>query len=394
MTLMLASVQNRQEAEIVLQAGADIIDLKDPARGALGSADLRQITDVVGFVSGRRPVSAACGEFSGDPAALRARVEEVAATGVDFVKIGFLPPHRIAAGVEALADIAGRKRLIAVLFADHRYEESVMTSFAKAGFYGIMLDTNDKSKGRLLDHMPPDEISDFVDEGRRHGLMTGLAGSLEAPDIPRLLPSMQHKGKPDFLGFRGALCKDLARNGDIDAEATRKIRALIPGERPVEKPAGASLELLAARGYFPGTADDSLGTDQIFVRDFVLPVDIGAYRFEHGKPQKVRFDVTADVLRVTRDPKDMHEIVSYDLIMDGIRSLVSHGHVDLVETLAEQTAAFILENPRVARVVVRVEKLELGPGGVGVQIERKRESARSSNPLRVVSSADGGRKAG
>lgn len=263
-----------------------------------------------------------------------------------------------------------------------------MTSFAKAGFYGIMLDTNDKSKGRLLDHMPPDEISDFVAEGQRQGLTVGLAGSLEAPDIPRLLPS-----KPDYLGFRGALCEGLSRNADIDAEATAKVRALIPNERPIEEPSGVDLKLLAARGYFPGSADEDLGTDQIFVRDFVLPVHIGAYSFEHGKPQKVRFDVTADVLRVTRDPKDMHDIVSYDLIMDGIRSIVSRGHIDLVETLVEQTAAFVLKNPRVARVVVRAEKLELGPGGVGVQIERKRESARGANPLQVVATkADGGRK--
>lgn len=386
MTLMLASVRNRREAEVVLQAGADIIDLKDPARGALGPADISQIVDVVDFVAGRRPVSAACDAFSGDPAVLKARVEEMAATGVDFVKIGFLPSSSVSAGAEALADIAGRKRLVAVLFADHRYEESVMTSFAKAGFYGIMLDTDDKSKGRLLDHFPPDRISEFVAEGHERGLTAGLAGSLEAPDIPRLLP-----GKPDFLGFRGALCEGLSRNADVDAEATARIRALIPAEQPAERPSGVDLELLAARGYFPGSAEENLGTDQIFVRDFVLPVDIGAYSFEHGKPQKVRFDVTADVLRVTRNPKDMHHIVSYDLIMDGIRAIVGRGHIDLVETLAEQTAAFILENPRVARVVVRAEKLELGPGGVGVQIERKRESARMSKPFRVVA-ADGGRK--
>ncbi|MEZ2126853.1 MULTISPECIES: (5-formylfuran-3-yl)methyl phosphate synthase [unclassified Sinorhizobium] len=388
MTLMLTSVQDRREAEIVLQAGADIIDVKNPALGALGVADIRQIVDVVGFVSGRKPVSAACGEFSDNSEVVRAKVEEVAATGVDFIKIGFPSSPHVAADAEALADIAGRKRLIAVLFADHRYEENLMTSFAKTGFYGVMLDTDDKSKGRLLDHVPPDCISDFVAEGQRCGLMTGLAGSLEGPDIPRLLPS-----KPDFLGFRGALCEGLSRHADIDAEATAKIRALIPQERPAEKPCSVDLELLAARGYFPSSADEDLGTDQIFVRDFVLPVDIGAYSFEHGKPQKVRFDVTADVLRVTRNPKDMHHVVSYDLIMDGIRAIVSRGHVDLVETLVEQTAAFILENPRVARVVVRAEKLELGPGGVGVQIERRREGAQLSRPFRVIAAkADGGRK--
>jgi dihydroneopterin aldolase len=93
----------------------------------------------------------------------------------------------------------------------------------------------------------------------------------------------------------------------------------------------------------------------------------------------VRFDVTADVLRVTKNPEDMRHVFSYDIIMDGIRAIVARGHVQLSETLAEQVAAHVLENPRVARVTVRVEKLELGPGGVGVEIERKRAKQQASS---------------
>ncbi len=377
MTLMLASVRDRKEAEIVFAAGADVIDLKDPAGGALGAADVGAIADVVGFCAGRRPVSAACGDLSAGPAAVRAKVEEIAATGVEFVKIGLLPSSQITACLAGLADLVGRQKLIAVLFADHRYDEDIVASVARAGFHGVMLDTDDKSRGRLLDHISLDGLSAFVAEGRRHRLMTGLAGSLEGPDIPRLLV-----GGPDVLGFRGALCEGLSRIAGISAEAAAKIRALIPEERPAEKTSETDFERLVARGYFPHASEEDLGTDQIFVRDFVLPVHIGAYSFEHGKPQKMRFDVTADVLRVTRNPEDMHHVVSYDLIMDGIRGIVTRGHIDLVETLAEQTAAFILENPRVTRVVVRAEKLELGPGGVGVQIERLAQRAGSAQSFR------------
>ena len=39
MTLFLASVRDVAEAEIALLAGADIVDLKDPAQGALGAVD-------------------------------------------------------------------------------------------------------------------------------------------------------------------------------------------------------------------------------------------------------------------------------------------------------------------------------------------------------------------
>ena len=74
----------------------------------------------------------------------------------------------------------------------------------------------------------------------------------------------------------------------------------------------------------------------------------------------------------------MRHVFSYDVIMDGIRTIVARGHVELSEALAEQVAAHVLEDPRVMRVTVRVEKLELGPGGVGVEIERKRAKEQPS----------------
>ncbi len=40
MTRMLASVANAAEADVVLRHGADVIDLKDPGRGALGAVPL------------------------------------------------------------------------------------------------------------------------------------------------------------------------------------------------------------------------------------------------------------------------------------------------------------------------------------------------------------------
>jgi dihydroneopterin aldolase len=68
----------------------------------------------------------------------------------------------------------------------------------------------------------------------------------------------------------------------------------------------------------------------------------------------------------------MRDVLSYDVITDGIRLMTSEGHVALVETLAERIAEFVLDHPRVLRVTVRVEKLDVGPGQVGVEIERRR----------------------
>lgn len=389
MTKMLASVNGVEEAEIALAGGADIIDLKDPKAGALGAATTEVIRQTVAAVGGRQPVSAVAGDLPMQPDVIRAKAEEIAATGVDYVKIGFFPSDDAAACADALTELAGRTKLIGVLFADLEPDFGLLPVLARRGFHGAMLDTAKKDGRRLLNHIPPEHLPSFVERCRSHGLAVGLAGSLEAPDIPRLLPMA-----PDFLGFRGALCDQSQRTGAIELEAVRQIRALIPDTRPAGAIASVDYRLLAARGYSPGAADPAFGTDKIFVRDFVLPVQIGAYSFEHGHTQKVRFDVVADVLRMTHAPEDMRHVFSYDIIMDGIRAIVARGHVQLSEALAEQVAALVLEDPRVMKVTVRVEKLELGPGGVGVEIERKRATERAQTLRHGATAGDGGFVAG
>ena len=115
---------------------------------------------------------------------------------------------------------------------------------------------------------------------------------------------------------------------------------------------------------------DPTDTDLVFVHDFVLPVCIGAFDSEHDRPQQVRFTVDACVARPSHTPERLHEVFSYDLITDAIRALVAQGHIHLVETLAERIAAAVLAHPQILTVTVRVEKLEVGPGSVGVQITR------------------------
>ena len=280
MTKMLASVADLAEAEIAVTGGADIIDLKDPKAGALGAAATETIRQVVQKIAGRRETSAVCGDLPMEPETIRAKAEEVAATDVDYVKIGFFPSANAAACAEALAPLGRRTKLIAVQFADKEPDFGLLDVFARHGFHGAMVDTADKTRGRLLDHLPPERIPAFVDRARSLGLKVGLSGSLETPDIPRLLPLA-----PDFLGFRGALCDRSQRTASIDAEAVEHIRSLIPEERQAGRSASVDYRLLAARGYAPGAVDPTLGTDRIFVRDFVLPVQIGAYSFDHGHTQ-------------------------------------------------------------------------------------------------------------
>jgi dihydroneopterin aldolase len=372
MTRMLASVNGPEEAEIALAGGADIIDLKDPAHGALGAVAPDVIRATVEVMGRRRLVSAVVGDLPMAPDLIVATVRDIAGTGVDFVKLGIFPGGDPVGCIAALADEAKRVKLVAVFFADASPDLSLLPLLKRAGFVGAMLDTHGKASGRLLDHIALPRLSGFVEECRAFGLMTGLAGSLEAPDVPRLLVLA-----PDLLGFRGALCGQGGRTAAIELGCVQAIRALIPPELPIAGAPDVDYRLLSARGYTPAAADADAPVDLVSVEDFVLPVFIGAYARERNAPQQVRFAATASVMRAGRAAEDMRDVFSYDLITDGIRLLTGSGHVGLVETLAERIAAMVLAHPRVARVMVRVQKLETGSGTVGVEIERTRSAARA-----------------
>src|SRR6516225_6775314 len=64
MTLLLVSVRSVFEAAEALAGGAALIDVKEPASGSLGRADAGTTTDILRFVAGRQPVSAALGELT------------------------------------------------------------------------------------------------------------------------------------------------------------------------------------------------------------------------------------------------------------------------------------------------------------------------------------------
>lgn len=226
-TGMLASVTNLEEAEVALEGNADIIDLKDPARGALGALDYPQVRAIVRYVAGAVPLSATTGDDPEmNPLTMQETIRRMADTGVDIVKIGFFPSPSMRSCIEASARIAEQGvRLVAVLFGDLGTDKILASEIAAAGFFGVMLDTAEKNKGSLRDHLSEERLAQFVADARNHGLISGLAGSLRIGDIPVLL-SMH----PDYLGFRGALCQVGLRTAKLDPAAFSRVRRAMTQE--------------------------------------------------------------------------------------------------------------------------------------------------------------------
>jgi dihydroneopterin aldolase len=122
----------------------------------------------------------------------------------------------------------------------------------------------------------------------------------------------------------------------------------------------------------PRYADADKALRHVFIRDLELLAHIGIHGHEITKQQPVRINIDLAVEDALPLEDRLERVVDYEAITLRIRALVAKGHVNLAETLAERIADACLEDSRVRRVRVRVEKLHAVPGAqsAGVEIER------------------------
>ncbi|MEN2996894.1 MAG: (5-formylfuran-3-yl)methyl phosphate synthase [Acetomicrobium sp.] len=233
----LASVVSKEEAAEALKVQVDVIDVKNPAEGALGAALPETISEIRDVVPKAIPVSAAIGDMPYLPGTAALAAIGAAQAGASIIKVGlygaktpdevlkllflvstalkmYFPTSLLVAGAYADAQIFG-----GINFLD------VPALAAKAGAAGCLLDTFDKSFGHnLLEIASMEAIGDFVSACREWGLFSALAGSLKLEDVPLLLSL-----RPDYLGFRGALCEG-GRSGKLSSRKVLEISSLIAGE--------------------------------------------------------------------------------------------------------------------------------------------------------------------
>ena len=143
-------------------------------------------------------------------------------------------------------------------------------------------------------------------------------------------------------------------------------------------------------GRAAGTAASDTPPDRISVRDHEVAVEIGAFQAERGVTQRLRFDVVVEVgAHEGADTDDVDDILSYDTVTEAITAELAAERLNLLETLAERIAARLLAEPQPLRVFVRIQKLDRGPGKLGVEIVRGRgeavqtDEAEAPHPLVV-----------
>jgi uncharacterized protein (UPF0264 family) len=225
-TGLLVSVRSADEALSALAGGADVIDIKEPSRGALGPADPGVWNEVQHSVAGRAPVSAALGELlSEDILGLAA-----AARGLKFAKIGLAGCHGergwIARWCAAVRALPSGVAPVPVAYADWQTADAPSPSVAIALAVQsparlALIDTYEKGGGGLLRHLPVDSLRELVDFAGQARVRLALAGSLDEAAVARLLPLA-----PALIGVRAAACRG-GREGAVDISLVKSLAALV-----------------------------------------------------------------------------------------------------------------------------------------------------------------------
>jgi dihydroneopterin aldolase len=112
--------------------------------------------------------------------------------------------------------------------------------------------------------------------------------------------------------------------------------------------------------------------DRISLRDHIVTADIGAFQQERGRPQRLRFDIVVEVRQAGDAQDDVDRILSYDRLTEAVAAELAGDRLNLLETLAERLAERILAEPQAMRAFVRIQKLDIGPYALGVEIARSR----------------------
>lgn len=220
-TKWLASVESLEEAKLLVEQLPDILDMKNPSKGALGALTHQTVTEIVKWINKRCVCSATVGDLPMQAEIISAAIRSMAETGVDYVKVGLFDESELIQCIQQLEPTIRslNKPVIAVIFADQLPQQELIPLLAKSGFAGVMLDTARKDGQGLLNHLSVEVLQQFVVEAKSAGMLCGLAGALRIEDIETLSPL-----QADYLGFRSALCQQHRRTNRLDPELAKQIQ--------------------------------------------------------------------------------------------------------------------------------------------------------------------------
>ena len=223
----MVSVRNAGEAAQAVMGGADIVDAKDPAGGAITPVSPAELEAIRAAVPTDHPLSAALGDV-----ATTLQVHQAfgaVSVPLGFVKLGFRGMRDqvqilklLGDAVERAMALPGCPAVIAVAYADYQRADTLPPVdfpdlISQAGAHGLLVDTCFKDRGSLFGFLTPERLMALGKTLEREELMFALGGSLSLNQVP-----MARETGARVLGVRGAACRG-GREGEVDDVLVRQL---------------------------------------------------------------------------------------------------------------------------------------------------------------------------
>jgi len=117
--------------------------------------------------------------------------------------------------------------------------------------------------------------------------------------------------------------------------------------------------------------------DKVFIRDLKVQGILGIHDWERVTPREIIINVTLFTdIRPAAKSDNIADCVDYSAMAKKVRAYAESAARMTVEALANDLARLCLEEPKVKKVIVRVDKPGAVPeaASVGVEVERARQA--------------------
>jgi len=226
---VLISPISVEEALVVCEGGADIVDVKNVDEGSLGANFPWIIRGIVDRIQEYDVTcSATLGDLPHKPGTAALAALGAAHAGARYIKAGLHGTTTYSQAAEVMTAVARTCReydpqitVVAAAYADYRRfdgldPQTLVQVGRDTNVDVVMLDTSFKDGRTLFDNMEKQEIADFVSRAHSAGLQVALAGSVKQQHLPDLAEM-----GTDIVGIRGAVCVGSDRTSRIDRDRVR-----------------------------------------------------------------------------------------------------------------------------------------------------------------------------
>ena len=105
---------------------------------------------------------------------------------------------------------------------------------------------------------------------------------------------------------------------------------------------------------------DNYQTYRVNIDDLVIKASIGIHEHEKRKKQRISMSASIEVAdNIANVDQKIENFLSYENVINNIKTIVNKGHIDLVETLSYKILTYIFSDSRAVKVWLKIEKLDV-----------------------------------